>query len=474
MNDSCEQTHELTLQKTPSKNPPDNGCPDDYCACHFDGNHAHHTGVPRPAVATLPMATPGQARLFADAPLESAPSDTALPVHRWTIPVLPGAPIVPLPYDFPVPLPPCNGGAGRGLADDAAHGLAFDRTPRRSGECPSLDGLETTPLPPWERTFEDVAEPAPLGASFRHAGWDPSRRKVWKALNRVEVPNSRLEAFRLCGATCFILRSKNDPGKVRLAATTCHDRFCIPCARDRSRTIANNVGVYIEKQNCRFITLTMKQRTEPLSSELNRLYDNFAALRKTKLWKKAVWGGVAFLEVKRSRDGERWHPHLHCLVQGKYIDQALLSKMWLQITKDSHVVDIRAVRDQANCVAYITKYASKPFDKAVLDNPASLDEAIIALHGRRMIVTFGKWKGLQVTEKPADGEWEIVGSLEDLCARAAGGDAESRELVEKACGVHAHRLIARSRAVVVPQKEPDKPLPKIDQLIFTYPEHMAY
>ena len=259
---------------------------------------------------------------------------------------------------------------------------------------------------------------------FRHSGWERDRKRMGEAFGRTDQPDHRIEAFKDCGYGAYVLRSVDDPSRYRVAGSCCHDRFCLPCATERSCVIAGNVAELIQTKEVRFLTLTIKTSTEPLSESLTKLYRSFQALRRRAFWKRAVRGGVAFLELKYSGKAERWHPHLHCLIEGTWLDQKLLKRAWYAITTDSFVVDIRRPPNVTSVVRYVTKYASKPFDRSFTPQPHLLDEAIVALKGRKLCVTFGTWRGLLLTKQPEDGCWEHVASLDVVIANAAHGDAE--------------------------------------------------
>jgi hypothetical protein len=62
-----------------------------------------------------------------------------------------------------------------------------------------------------------------------------------------------------------------------------------------------------------------------------------------------------FLIWERTKAG--W-PHAHMLLNAPYIPQAMLSRMWTQLT-GAPIVDIRAVRSQKDAQSYLTKYLTK-------------------------------------------------------------------------------------------------------------------
>lgn len=292
---------------------------------------------------------------------------------------------------------------------------------------------------------EEYEAPAYVSTCFRHSGWHRERHRVYDALNRTQRSVSRRLAFARCGSTYHVLRSKTDPTQHRLAAKACHDRFCKVCGGERSRLIAVNVKAFLKGHPCRFVTLTLRNNGQSLQVQLDRLYKGFQALRKSIVWKKTQRGGVAFLEVKRSSKTGLWHPHMHVLTQGSFIPQAKLSQTWLAITGDSHVVDVRCVKDEAHAVAYVAKYASKPMDPSTLDNDEHLDETVLALEGRRLVTTFGKWRGLKVTSKPDKDAWEIAGTLDEFADRAVAGDATAERIVRSLTGEWADRWLTASR-----------------------------
>jgi hypothetical protein len=317
----------------------------------------------------------------------------------------------------------------------------------------------TTPLDPIETSGLSTMT---LAQTFRHSGWARQRSKVYEALCKTEQTWSRREAFRTCGSTCFVLRSKSDPTRYKIAASGCHDRFCLPCAQTRSRIIAGNVAERIQRTVCRFVTLTLKHTDNPLTTDIERLYDGFKKLRKHKLWKATQRGGVAFLEIKRSRDGKSWHPHFHVLTTGKYIDGAKLGRVWHAITGDSYIVDVRSVPNPEAAIQYVTKYASKPFHPSLFENQTILQEAVLALQGRRMAISFGNFKGLQMTDNMSEDAWEFLDELESLARRAASGDLAAEKIIRAACGERAEEVLRCAAKQVVPRMNighPQVPIP---------------
>lgn len=321
-----------------------------------------------------------------------------------------------------------------------------------------------TAVHPAPFTRQKLADhPYTLSVAFRHSGWHGPRQLVYDAYRRIGVNPAQQSDFALCGSHAYVLRSKTEADVYRVAGSTCRHRFCTPCAIERSRTIALNVSDYLDKAPCRFLTLTLQSSTESLAFLLAKLSKSFAKLRRWPEWQQCVSGGVAFLEIKWNEDTQRWHPHLHCLIQGNFLHQRRLSARWLQVTGSSKVVDIRMVKDHRTAVRYVVKYASKPLNASFLHIPERLDEAMLALKGKRLCLTFGDWQKLMLVTHPAEDAWENLGSLDALVHAAAAGDEAARLIVVAVARDDATALLAAAQAERPP---PESPAPQWQQLTF--------
>lgn len=212
------------------------------------------------------------------------------------------------------------------------------------------------------------------------------------------------------------MQNDDDPTSFRLALSHCHDRFCTPCANARSARIQSRLTDLLPDRTLRFLTLTLGGPDLPLEDQLDRLLKSFQRLRRRKLWAERVEGGVAFLEVKRSSRTDRWHPHLHVLLIGRYFPLADLKALWLDVTGDSWVVDIRVVKSRQAAIAYVAKYATKSIDHRLTLDWSHLSVAVKALAGRKTLYQFGichKW--VLLPPEPTEG-WHHWASLEDLYA----------------------------------------------------------
>jgi Replication protein len=151
----------------------------------------------------------------------------------------------------------------------------------------------------------------------------------------------------------------------------------------------------------RFATLTLAHREESLDSMRRRLADSFREMRKQPEWKERVKSGVWVIETTLNQKTGKWHLHLHLIIDGQFFPQALMSKVWHRVTGDSMICDIRAVPDRKKAVAYIADYVAKPVELANWESE-KIREFAIAMHGVRMVHTFGKaHKATVESEEPA-------------------------------------------------------------------------
>ncbi len=292
---------------------------------------------------------------------------------------------------------------------------------------------------------QPALQPSPLDldACFRHSGWLRDRRRVWDALNVVFPGSTRTERFRSCGTNAWVIRNEDDPDSFAVASDHCHDRFCRPCSAFRGRVIANNIADYLEGRQYRFLTLTIKTTDLSLKACVDKLHRCFGALRRTKLWMSKVVGGCSVIEVKPKDGGSGWHPHIHGIIEGRFLPLKPLRKLWMGITGDSFIIDIRLGHGAKEASRYISKYITKPFDVDTTRTPARLCEAIRALHGRRMVTTFGAWRGHKLTVYVPSGVWIRVCTLDQLRSAASEGEADAVQLYRYLYENRAYRNVPR-------------------------------
>jgi hypothetical protein len=279
-----------------------------------------------------------------------------------------------------------------------------------------------------------------LGNWPGHAHWQDRRRLILDALLRTAPLNRRCVRFAFCAQSFWAYRHVTNADRFVLVRDFCHDRFCDVCSRRRAWTIRCNLRPLLGERDYRLISLTLRHNATPLTAQLNHLYASFRRLRTTAAWKAHVRGGVAFLELGRNAETGRWHPHLHCVTFGTWFPAAVLKLCWRFATGDSDVIDIRFVEDPETVATYVCKYATKSLPESIASEPAALDEAVVALHSRKLLVLFGEakhWQLLKTTPLP---DFKFYGHLHKLPEKTAADKELARELKLMASMITDHEI----------------------------------
>lgn len=286
-----------------------------------------------------------------------------------------------------------------------------------SSSSSSLDPLETsTP------NLGDVISRSQLRL---HAGHHEHRRRLIAALSESDDVTLQRRARRLDSCCQSPLIHVDEAGAPRLQLQMCRDRLCPLCQRDRGRDLTFRVLAAVKSMDApRFATFTLRHREASLKSEVERLAAAFKKLRKIERWKECVLGGVWVIEVTRNARTGRWHVHLHTILEGTFYAQKALSADWLAATGDSDVVDIRAVHSQQSVAKYLAAYVAK---SAAMErwHGDQVREYAAALHGRRLIGTFGAQHGFRLSPKSDERPkctWTYVCSARRLRERAEEGN----------------------------------------------------
>lgn len=248
----------------------------------------------------------------------------------------------------------------------------------------------------------------------------------------------RLE--QCCVAPLYASKSN---GTVGIIPGFCRDRMCPTCQYHRGREVAARVeGAVLSMSSPRFLTLTLRHRTESLHAMLDRLYAAFRELRKSPAWKAHVKGGIGTLEVTLSKTDECWHAHLHLLIDGVYWHQGSIKAEWLRVTGDSEIVYIEPVHDRNKAAKYVSTYIGKPAEVFGWENER-LCEYAKAMAGRRLVVTFGTlYRAIKATDdcQTAPTLVEPLASVPALlraCERGCVYGLEARRLLGNCGGLPA-------------------------------------
>ena len=154
------------------------------------------------------------------------------------------------------------------------------------------------------------------------------------------------------------------------------------------------------------VTLTVKNGPD-LAERFKHLYKSQRELwmGKHRIYESpldCVQGAVWSYEIKRGSVSGEWHPHLHMIalaesmpLEGKD-NPGDLSAEWLNITGDSHMVDVRPIdqEDPVSGFIEVFKYAVKFSDQS----PEDTVHAWETLAGKRLLASSGCFRGVEVPE----------------------------------------------------------------------------
>ncbi len=321
-----------------------------------------------------------------------------------------------------------------------------------------------------------------------HAPHATARTKIYRALDASYHSHHRRWASRIasCGtAAAFFVDP--DTGKVHPWISRCHHRLCPFCARARSAKVAAQIhNLLLPMARPSHLVLTLKSSDSPLETQLRDLQRYFAKLRRTPLWRHSVVGGVAVKEMTYNPDTAQWHPHIHAVLDAKYMPQKLLRRLWHEITGTAEVVWISAVTDRPNVARELAKYIGKPQHLATLD-PQRIRDYATAIHLNRLVATFGNCYGRKVADQDikdhnAPDTYRV--SLAGLVHDAKNGDVTSQRLallISKRWPVFApyilhtfpqldpeeskaQRTAAMLRMLKLPRPPPTRPKPQSEDL----------
>lgn len=308
----------------------------------------------------------------------------------------------------------------------------------------SLEPLETSDQRSGRRTHAQ---------SRLHSRWLFERHRIIEALETSFDDDLKRRGQRLDGCCAFPQLHSSSSGKPVLSLQSCRDRMCPRCQHSRGLRAAQQITSLVKTMNApRFITLTLKHRNASLLLELKRLAECFRMLRRSKFWRSHVLGGVYSIEVTLNQQHGHWHCHMHLIVDGSYIPQKLLSEAWLAATGDSGIVDIRAVHDRERTAKYIATYVAKPADLNRWKY-SSLREYASAMHGKRLIHTFGSAHGIEVDrdeEEEKAGSLTPHGSVWKVMKQAALGNERASHAAEIFCRLGSQYVAA---AGLLPQPQ---------------------
>ena len=213
-------------------------------------------------------------------------------------------------------------------------------------------------------SLRDDAENESLRCRHGSARW----RSAW---HERETWDKRRWAFERCGSVRPVELVCEDGHEWRYRPQTCGYRFCRYCRKaDRGRKRASLVDRFSRWRNpLRMATLTIRNRPAgELEEGLRELDNAWLKLQASPAWREHVLGGVAVLELTGS-DGHGWHPHLHVVWDGGFLNQDMLWRAWSDaLGYEAALPDLRSKDWSADgfrktssqrAADYLAKYASK-------------------------------------------------------------------------------------------------------------------
>jgi len=223
------------------------------------------------------------------------------------------------------------------------------------------------------------------------ANYNKTKRplKGWEKINKHSASLRRqAERYEFCGIE-YTLTGCKDCGGVLVGRKRCETRICESCARKYAARVRKRYRKITSKlyprkgKRLMFLTLTKRTNTAipPMSSDARRILDLSKKLFKT-LWPKNLGcGALGTLEV-----GGNNNLHVHMIVYGHYVPQEEISELWNQLTGDSSVVWINAIKKSSLAINYVLKYITKPPHS---NNPKKLAKYLDLIIGLRRIRTWG-------------------------------------------------------------------------------------
>lgn len=217
-------------------------------------------------------------------------------------------------------------------------------------------------------------------------------------------PDEQAQDLELPGCAGDVLTLLcNECGHKHPVPTTCDRRTCPYCAQRRYKELVAGYAHLQERlEDPKFLTLTLRAGDDP-EALVDRIIEAFGKLRRRAIFEEQR-GGFYAVECKPpTEEHPGWNVHLHALVDGPYIPQAELARVWKELTGDSYVVDVRWCRKPSAAVAYILGYTTK--GSKVAETWGDVDGQTRrryeeAVKDRRLVQTFGHLHGVQPADRP--------------------------------------------------------------------------
>ena len=257
-------------------------------------------------------------------------------------------------------------------------------------------GSEPSPDSAWESNGDGLAK----------GGWGDTLLDPYKKVRVLKLAGAVKEAGWIevgekiggCGTMGKRYRCR-DCGYEWTVGDWCNHRLCPECGKRRAYALFNAHKRLAGRPNLKHLVLTFKNVDGLTWETVDWVRNCFTRLRNRKLFKNSWRGGVYAIEFTFSKL-KGWHIHIHALVDGDYVPQAVISQVWKQITGSSDVVWISRAKSSRQVLKYILKPSHE-----LLDDTEALDNFLTVIQGRHFVSGWGKW--YRVSEKQLT-DWERV------------------------------------------------------------------
>jgi hypothetical protein len=208
----------------------------------------------------------------------------------------------------------------------------------------------------------------------------------------------------------------------------CSLRICPHCASRRSRIVAARTQkLLFGKTGLRYAVLA-ERNSENLQAGVRSLWRAWTSLRRSVCWKAKVKGCIVALEVTYNPKRKTWHPHLNVLMEGEYFPFEELNKAWIKATEgNGRTSRIQAADHETvfELLKYTLKVAARDKDtgefELIFDEPEAIDEFLSAVHGSRLVRSYGTLHGLKLEDEDEEKAREKCPDCGSTCVIDLGG-----------------------------------------------------
>ncbi len=212
---------------------------------------------------------------------------------------------------------------------------------------------------------------------------------------------------RYCGED-FIAFKADCCGDTVARPMSCGHRLCPSCMRRVSAESAEKVEQLIYyMENPKHWIITFKNMSHIDKETYQKIDKCMKDMIHRKVFVENVVGGFFRVETTENEEDITWHPHIHSVLDAKYIPIEEFKEAWRQVTKivmGEEAFEIRYriidksgsllkgkatkyVQSVDEAIREISKYVVKP--GKFLEDPKLVNEYLEAVAGQRLLTTFG-------------------------------------------------------------------------------------